>query len=204
MLKKLKNLKKLKDLNKIKKVIIIAFALIIIILLIIISIKITVDKKSRKPEIITQVNLTQILNVSNLSTVELVYNGITDVQNTKNPDKIDYYVSYESKISAGFDFKKINLTVDNNQKIISVELPAMTTTVNVDIASLDFIFENKKTNKDTVLQDAYKKCIEDATVESSTKSDIYETAKQNAENTIEALIMPFVNEIDSEYKIVFN
>lgn len=75
------------------------------------------------------------------------------------------------------------------------------TDINVDIASLDYIFENSKANTETVSEEAYKKCIEDVTNESSSEDAIYELAEQNAQNIVEALLSPFVEQLDSEYQL---
>lgn len=75
------------------------------------------------------------------------------------------------------------------------------TDVNVDITSLDYIFENEKANTETVSEEAYKKCIEDVTSESNSEDAIYELAEQNARNIVEALISPFVEQLDSEYRL---
>lgn len=161
--------------------------------------------KEEKKEIVTKSTLEKIINVSELSTFEAVYNGVAKVVNEKKPEKIDYYVSYEAKVKAGIDFEKVEINVDNDLKKISVKLPDVTITdVDVDITSLDYIFENDKANTETVSQEAYKASIEDATNESANESAIYELAEQNAKNIIEALIMPFVNQLDSEYVLEIN
>ena len=154
---------------------------------------------------ITESNLEKIINVSDLSTLEAVYNGIAEVTNSENPDQIDYYVSYEAKVKAGIDFQQVDLDVDNEQKVITVTIPEIKINdVNVDIASLDYIFLNHKANTQTVSEEAYKKCIEDVTNETNAEDTIYELAEENAKNIIEALIKPFVCQLDAEYKLVIN
>ena len=78
------------------------------------------------------------------------------------------------------------------------------TDVNVDIASLDYIFMNKRANTETVSAQAYKKCIDDVTKESNSTTEIYELAKQNARNIVEALIKPFVEQLDDKYELKIN
>ena len=105
-------------------------------------------------------------------------------------------------IEKPFDFEKVEITVDNEKKVIAVKLPEIKITdVNVDITSLDYIFENNKANTSTVSEQAYKKCIEDVKNESSNENAIYELAEQNAHNIIEALISPFVGQLDAEYQL---
>ena len=52
------------------------------------------NSQGEGPEIITKSTLEKIINVSDLSTCESVYNGVAKVMNEEKEDKIDYYVSY--------------------------------------------------------------------------------------------------------------
>lgn len=163
-----------------------------------------INKKTKK-EIITQSTLKKMINVDELSTFEAVYNGITEVMNKEEPEKIDYYVYYEAKVKAGIDFEKVEVDIDDEAKKISVTLPEIKINdVNVDIASLDYIFENESANTETVSQEAYKAAIVDVTKESAEESSIYELAAQNARNIIEALINPFIKQMDEEYTLDIN
>ena len=181
------------------------YAMIAVVIVIVIVCASLVAKnffKKSEPEIINKNTLEKIINVNDLSTFEAVYNGIAKVANEKNPEKIDYYVSYNAKVKAGIDFEKVEITVDNEKKVIAVKLPEIKITdVIVDITSLDYIFENNKANTSTVSEQAYKKCIEDVKNESSNENAIYELAEQNAHNIIEALISPFVGQLDAEYQL---
>lgn len=160
--------------------------------------------KENKKEIITSSTLEKIVEVSELSTFEAVYDGIAQVMNDKDKEQIDYYVSYKSKIKAGIDFEDVKINVDNDNKVIAVELPEIKITkVDVDITELDYIVLNKKMDKETISAEAYSACEQDAKQETSKENAIYQLAEQNAENIIEALIMPFVKQLDSEYKLEF-
>ena len=183
-----------------KKSLVILICCFIVVILIITTI-LFVNKNSRKKlEIITKSNLEKIINVSDLSTLEAVYNGIAKVTNNEEPDEVNYYVSYDAKIKAGIDFQQVDINLDNEKKVIKVKIPE----INVDIASLDYIFMNDKANTKTVSEQAYEKCIEDVTSEVDTEDAIYELAKENAQNIIEALIKPFINQLDAEYKLEIN
>ncbi len=156
-----------------------------------------------KAEVVTVSTLEKIINVSELSTFTAVYNGIAEVANDKNPEKIDYYVSYEAKVTAGIDFEQIAITVDEENKVIHVDIPEVfITNINVDITSLDFIFNNEKTNTSTISQIAFKACEEDARQESQKQNAIFELARQNAQNILTALIKPIVEQLDSEYQLI--
>lgn len=184
---------------KVKYIIGIATVLVVVI---IVALAVSITSNKSEPEIISKSTLEKIINVSDLSTFEAVYNGIAKVTDADNPEKINYYVSYDAKVKAGIDFEKVDISVDPDAKIITVTLPEVKITdVNVDITSLDYIFENKKANTETVSEEAYKKCIEDVTNESNSEDAIYELAEQNARNIAEALLSPFVEQLDSEYQL---
>ncbi len=163
------------------------------------------QNKKEEPEIITKTNLEKVLDVSDLSTFEAIYNGIAAVASEEKPENIDYYVYYEAKVKAGIDFKLINVEVNEKEKLITVSLPEVKITdVDVDIASLDYIFINNKSNTQTVSAQAYKECIKDVTNESNSTTEIYDSAKLNARNMVEALIKPFIEQLDSSYKLEIN
>ena len=184
---------------------IIGVLFIIVAIIVFLFVKEKIVKKDSIPEIISKSTLEKVINVSDLSTFEAIYNGVASVANEEKPENIDYYVSYEAKVKAGIDFEQVNLEVNEDEKRITVTLPEVKITdVNVDIASLDYIFMNKRANTETVSAQAYKKCIEDVTNESNSTTAIYELAKQNARNIVEALIKPFVEQLDSKYELKIN
>ena len=184
---------------------IISVCFIIVAIIVFLFVKEKMFNRESKPEIISKSTLERVINVSDLSTFEAIYNGIAVVTNEEKPENIDYYVSYEAKVKAGIDFEKVNLEVNEDEKIITVILPEVKITdVNVDIASLDYIFMNKRANTETVSAQAYKQCIDDVTKESNSTTEIYELAKQNARNIVEALIKPFVEQLDSKYELKIN
>jgi hypothetical protein len=122
--------------------------------------------------------------------------------NEKNAEKVDYYVSYEATVKAGIDFSQIKISVDREAKKILIILPRVSLAEpNVDIGTLDYIFVNNKANTSTVSEQAYKQCIEDARQESTAEKEIYELATQNAHNIVEALVKPFVEQVDADYTI---
>ena len=153
-------------------------------------------------EVVTVNTLQNILNVSDLSTFEAVYNGIADVHNAEKPEKIDYYVSYNARVQAGIDFEQVKTEIDTENKRIVVTLPPVKITdTTVDITTMDYIFENKKAETASVSQEAYKACIDDVARESREQDAIYTLARQNAENIVEALIKPFISQWDASYTL---
>ena len=147
-------------------------------------------------------SLEDIINLSKLSTFEAIYNGVAEVHDINDPASIDYFVSYEAKIKAGFDFEKIDISVNESEKKIIVTLPKITLSdPEVDITSLDFIFRDNSANNSSVSEQAYRAAITDAKMSSLNQTAIYDLAAQNAENVVIALVEPFVQQIDSEYSV---
>ena len=160
-------------------------------------------EKKENAQIITVSTLEKIIKVSELSTFTAVYNGIAEVKNNNNSDLTDYFVSYEARVHAGIDFDKIAITVDDEAKIIKVDIPdAYVTDINVDISSLDFIFYNQHANKSTITQEAFKACEADVQEESEKEDAILKLAQQNAVNVIKALVNPIIEQLDANYTLV--
>lgn len=211
-----KNLKKIQDdqsypKNTTEKIIKcnkkVKYAAIIVLVIIVIVTMIVggklAGKEEKKEEILTTSTLEKIINVSELSTFQAVYNGIASVANEKKPEEIDFYVSYKAKVYAGINFEEVDIVMDEDAKKIKITIPDVKITeVNVDIKSLDYMFENEKADNSTVSERAYKTCIADATKESEKENAIYELAEQNAKNIMKALVKPFVEQFDSEYELV--
>ena len=130
----------------------VVFAVLIVVILAAVAIVVSRNAKKEEPEIISLTALEKMVDVSDMSTFEAIYNGIAEVENEADPTQIDYYVSYEAKVKAGFDFENLNMQVDHDRKVITVKIPEIKITdVNVDIGSLDYIFENKRQIRRTCL-----------------------------------------------------
>ena len=192
-----------KQLPKKMQLIILVVAAVLVVGIAVLAITGLSSSQESEPEVITVSTLERIINVSELSTFTAVYNGIAEVMNEKKPEDIDYYVSYEARVDAGIDFEKIGITVDNEAKVIQVTVPEVyITDINVDIASLDFIFINDKANTSTVTQAAFKACEDDVKNESEQQDAIFDLAKQNAINILTALVKPIVEQLDAEYELI--
>lgn len=158
-------------------------------------------REGRK-EIITESALEKIVNVSELSTFTAVYKGIAQVNDEKKTDKVGYYVSYDATVNAGINFEKIAFQIDNEAKTIHIDLPEVQITkMNVDIASLDYIFYDEKKNASSVTEEAYKACEADVQNESEKADAILRLAKENAETIVRALVEPFVEQVDAAYTL---
>lgn len=159
-------------------------------------------KTDKEATITTISTLEKIINISELSTYQGVYNGIAKVMNDNKPDQIDCYVSYKAKVNAGFDFDKVKIDLDEKLKKITLVIPEIKiTNINVDSTSLDYIFKNDKANKSGISGKALKACESDVKEESKNESAIFNLAEENAKNVMKALINPYIEQLYSEYEL---
>lgn len=157
-------------------------------------------KEEQKVEIITRSTLEEIIHVEDLSIFQAVYNGVAEIYNEKNPEKIDYYVSYNANVNVGFNPKECIIEIEDESRAITIVLPEMRMLDSiVDIKTLDYIFQNKKVNKSSLSAEAYQACIDDVIVESNRNTELFQLAEENAKNVMAALIKPFLSSLDSEY-----
>lgn len=164
-----------------------------------------IEKKTEpEPKIITTSQLQKVINISDLSSYQCVYNDICTVYTTTDDNKKEkaYYCSYEATVNAGINFEKVKIgIVDKNEKekIITVTIPKVEVGEPVlKIESIDYMFIDKKFNTSGVIGTAYKACIDDVRKKSQNEEKIYELAQENAENIIKALIMPFVEDLSAD------
>ncbi len=161
------------------------------------------EDASETKTVITTSTLEKIIDVDELSTFTAVYNGVARVANAEDAEEIDYYVSYEARVDVGIDLDKVRFEIDDEEKTIYVYLPDMEIkTIAVDIGTMDFMFMNDSVNQSTVTEAAYKACEADAQNECEQENAIYELAAQNAQNTMKALLQPFVEQMEDEYELI--
>lgn len=150
---------------------------------------------------ISESTIQKILDINDLSTLDYTYNAISLV---KDPDTgaEKYYVAYEGVVTAGINFSKIDVKLDDENKKIAITIPdAEIQTTSINMGTLEFIFKDKKYETETVSQEAYKECIKDIQAKASQEKELLTMAKENALSTIEALIKPWVEQLDQEYTV---
>ena len=191
--------------KKLKKAII--AIVVVVIVLGILSISGIFDQ-TEDVQIVTESNLHKIIEVSQLSTYECVYNDICTVMDEDDSSKVAYYCKYKGRVKAGIDFTKVDIKMEEQESgehLVTVTLPKVTLDdPGVDIDSLKYMFQEKKANDGTVSGEAYKACIQDIKEKSKSETMIYKTAQQNAENTIKGLVEPFVRNAETSedhYKV---
>ena len=191
--------------KKTKRKILLSIFTVLLLLIFILSMIVYHNRpqSNKESNVITKSTIEKIINTSDVSTFETMYNGVVRVYNEKNTDKIDYYISYESKVQSGFDIKKVKVEMDEEKKSVIVTLPKIELTdVTVDISSLDYIFMNEKAKNDEAYAGAYKKCVEDAKEKVKSQSQVADLAKENAVNFIKAVTEPFIEQLGDDYQLV--
>lgn len=186
-----------------KKRIILFVGLIILIVVVISSLKV---HNENKLTITTKSSLEKIIEISKLSTIEYTYNAIvTKYKNDEvKDDNVEYYVAYNGKVTAGIDFNEINIDVNYKEKKIYITLPDVEIhETNVDMGTLDYIYEKNTSEKDSISQEAYKLCKSDLRKRAENETELLENANENAKSAIEALIKPWIESVDKEIQIEF-
>lgn len=185
-----------------KKIIIGLVKFIMLIIVIIAGLFVYQTIQSRNSaQVITNATLTDIINISDLSTAEFIYNGIATVYKDVNKEKVKYNIKYNSIVKASIDMQKVDFEIDNENKKIKPILPEIELTPTLIADSYDsFSFIPYDTNIE--LDEIINVCKEDSIIEASESTELRETAKQNVQNTIEALLCPIVE--NYEYQIIWD
>ena len=158
--------------------------------------------------ILTSSQLEEVLQIDDLSVCSITYNGVAEVPQKNHPTKVAYYVSYEAEVKASINMADIDVQIDDNvgegqAKKVIVTLPQLQVKqINVDMASLDYMFVKKSANTADVSEEAYAACIADAGSECRGNDVFLQMAKENCENTVRALLMPIIENQDEPYDLV--
>lgn len=178
----------------------------IVLILIIIGIAVflllkELGSNSGKVTTITESSLEQVLEISDLSTLDYTYNSITDVKD-EDGEMVKYHVAYEGAVTAGIDFEQLDISVYEDAKKIVITVPeASIQNIDVDMGTMEFIFEKDKYETETVSQEAYKACLEDLEKKAKEEDTLLSMAKESAIDAVKALISPWVEQVDEEYTV---
>lgn len=159
-----------------------------------------ISSKPDKVSTITKSSLEKVIEINDLETLDYTYNAVADVKDEE--DRIKYHVAYDGVVTAGIDFSKIDILIDEENKEISLKLPKSTIQdVRVDTGTMDYIFERRSYETETVSQEAYKACLKDLKERADQEKDLLNMADENAQSTVKALVEPWVKDIDEKYTV---
>lgn len=151
---------------------------------------------------ISKASLQKIVEINELSAVEYIYNA-TAAKYDEASQEVQYYVAYKGVVSAGIDFKMLGIAVDDEDKKITLTLPPVEILdIRVDMGTMDYIFMDDKYETETISQEAYKLCKQDLQQRITKEAPLYETARENASASVEALFRPCIEMMNKEYRLV--
>jgi len=186
----------------IKKILLIALTFLVFASALFIWKKAIKKESTRQITYDTTSALEKVLQISELYSYKTTYNGVAYVYDKDDSSKISYYVSYNSTVKVGINTEDIKVEADDENKKIIITLPQiMIKEVDVDMSSLDYIFEDKRAETSSVSRDAYLACIDDVNNEINESSEIFELGKQNTETIIRGLVEPLIETDNSGYTL---
>lgn len=202
--KYLKNIKKsFSKLSKKSKIIV--FILIAILALFLL---LTLGNKKGKVETRVKSSLEQVVEKSNLETVNFTYNVIAKQCKDNNKcdkksndiDDFEYVVSCQGTVTAGINFDDVILTVDENDKKIIVSIPDAEIT---DSKSSSLTFLNGDDVPASEYPNANALCFD--TVEEKAKNDkqLLVSAREQAKDVLHSFYSQWLKTFDEEYVIEF-
>ncbi len=190
-------IERIKTLNRTTK----ALMLGAVVALLIVVVLLIVFSGSGDVTISVETSLKEMITSSQLRTAEYTYNSIAEV---KDGDNTKYYVSYNGTVSAGFDFEKVEIVRDG--KVIQIIVPDVQILEVIVDPELDYIFIKDKYDTEQTYAEATEACKDDLWVKAQTNETLLKTARESAEDTLEALIKPFESQLSEgeSFEIVFD
>ena len=141
--------------------------------------------KIGKENTITSSQLEKAIDISQL----FVYNGVAEKKNENSPEDVDCYIAYDANVKVGINMEDVKFKIDEEKKTVTPILPE----IEINIATLD---ENSISyipkNPDLSLKEVITLCKEDAINEANTSDKLYETAEENLQSVIQALLAPIL------------
>lgn len=169
----------------------------LVLLLIIVRVFGFFDKGEEK--IITSSTLTEIIDISELSTAQFTYNGIAEIYKDEKQEKVKCYIRYDAKVKAGINMKEVKFEIDNENKTVKPILPEIKITAKlVDDQSLSFIPANTKVE----MKDVLVACKKDAEQEAKESQELLVSSEKNLKSIIEALLYPILD--SNGYSIIWD
>lgn len=161
-----------------------------------------IEGEEGKVTTISKATLDKVFEISELSTADYIYNAIAKAYG-EDGKSIKYYVAYEGKVKAGIDFSKLVIDVREEKKEITITIPDIEfQEKTVDPGTLKYIFKDEKSETENVHQEAFELCEKDLEQRIGKETNLLELAEKNAIAIVKALVLPWVEQIDSEYNVI--
>ncbi len=148
-------------------------------------------------EVAAAPSLEEFVLSSEIQTLTYHYNSIY----TERYDGEDrYYVAYDGTVILGIDASDINFQVDDEHQIIKVLLPDVRILdYDVDEDSLAFIFCDDSYDTPEYATYALGDCIDDLIDKTEDNSAMYQLARDNCRDDVEAMIGPLLEYYYPDY-----
>lgn len=180
-------------------------AIIIFVLIITFGFSIMTSKEG-KTKITVKSTLDKVVEKSDLETVSFTYNVIAKkCKNDKNCDlksnDIDdfkYVVSCKGTITAGIDFQKVEIDVDEDKKTITVKIPEATLSKSPSVGSVRFLNDDASADE---LPNARNLCAETIKNKSESDEKLLPAAKEQARVVLEEFYSQWIKAYNPEYKV---
>ena len=171
---------------------------VIVVVIVIVLIGSTAVKKFGENDVITSSQLEKAIDIDELSTAEFVYNGVAEKYNDDKPEEVDFYIAYEANVKVGIQMGEVKFDIDEDNKTVKPLLPELSVNiVTPNTESLSYIPKDP----DIPLKEIIALCEKDAMNEANNSEELYETAEQNLQAVIEALLSPILDH--AEYSVVW-
>lgn len=162
------------------------------------------NKQSNKIVYSSEASINQIKDIDELLMMHYPYNGIAkrvqmiEKRNGKSEEKLLYKVTYKGWVTIGTK-EKPNFEVNNETKTILLHISEpKILDYKVDFDSIDYIFEKRKYETETISADSHKLCIEHMQERIDCDTTLKMRARRNTENTAKS----FYSSIYPNYKII--
>lgn len=145
--------------------------------------------RQKSVQTITSSTLTKAIDIADLSTAEFQYRGIAEVYRDDSRRDIVCRVAYYAVVKAGISMEDVLFDVDPETKVVTAALPEIGLKVSmVDEQSMFVLPSDANVTIDQMLQ-AGK---EDAAREAAESGALQQTARENLESVIRALLLPIL------------
>lgn len=165
------------------------------------SVKDVIVGEEGKVTTISEASLKKVFEISELSTADYTYNAVARAYNQDNSE-VRYYVAYEGRIKAGIDFSKIKIDIDEEEKLITLTIPDIEfQEITVDPGTLEYIFKDKGSETESIHQEAFTLCQQDLNERAAREEEFLLLARSNAASVVEALVMPWISQLEDSYTV---
>lgn len=150
---------------------------------------------------ISEASLKKVFEINELSTADYTYNAVARAYNW-NYSEIKYYVAYEGRVKVGINFAEIDIQINEEEKLIAITIPEIEfQEATVDPGTLEYIFKDKESQTESIHQEAFELCQQDLKERVAQEEELLLLARSNAMSVVEALVMPWINQLEDSYTV---